>query len=87
MFTKRDATPEETERQIGIYESIYPDVDYRAKHSECVSDGLRDETCSCGHVLPAFIHFVRCNNEGCPMKPPEGKTLLDMIFPEGDKDA
>lgn len=81
-LSKRDATPEEEASALKFYKQISPETDYEAQLDQCKQDGLKTEVCDCGKLLPAFIHFVRCDvpSELCPMKTTGGKSLLDTIL-------
>lgn len=44
----------------------------------------RDETCTkCDRVFTSDQHFVRCDDENCPMK--SGESILDILFSEEDE--
>ncbi len=86
-FTKRDATPEEEGIANKIYAAMNPDTDYAPRLDEAKAQGHKCEVCSCGRILPAFVHFVRCRVDGCPMRSKsEPRSLLAMIcdVPAGD---
>lgn len=76
---KRDATPEELERTLQIYEREYPDT--RERHVAAVADGYKAETCllgGCGVVYLAHHHFTRCTVENCPFRDDQ-ESLLDRL--------
>lgn len=78
-LNKRDATPEESDLMLAYYLSIRPDVDYKGERDKCRKEGLKCEVCDCGAAMPAFVHFVRCQREGCPFRG-DGESLLERIL-------
>ena len=97
--TKRDATPKEAEQAKVTYaayaESWVPGVakgkgrEYvDAKVAEAEKEGYKTETCnSCGRILLPYHHFTNCQEEGCPFRSKDGKSVLDMMIDQANEEA
>ena len=60
-----------------------PDID--ALQREALAEGYKDETCpKCGIEFKAYIHFVRCDADRCPMKSTTEPRSLLQQFADGD---
>ena len=94
--TKRNATPEENEAARTVY-AAWAELNVHGveegkgrewvdtKCAEAEAEGYKTEICnSCGHILLPYHHFVRCQEEGCPFRAKDGKSLLEMLL--GPKD-
>lgn len=58
-----------------------PGFDYVAANRKAIEEGHKHEKCSkCSQTFMACIHFIRCDNNDCPMKDQKDKrSLLDML--------
>jgi len=45
--------------------------------AEALSEGYKNETCSCGLTYLAFHHFVTCRQADCPFS--DGVSLLERL--------
>ncbi len=89
-YSKRDATPEEEQNQIQVLHARYhllnkPETpvsmsEWIDENEKCKKEGYKTEVCSCGLTFLASCHFVRCEQNGCPMRSEGGKSLLDMML-------
>ena len=76
---KREMTPRETNKVIKYLQKVQPKSNIKKLWTKAKSEGYKDEICDCGKAFPAHIDFVRCQEEVCPMKSSDNKSLLQML--------
>ncbi len=86
---KRDATTEETERELVAncerWNRNNPSFEHdlafwKAKQETAEAEGYKSEVCGCGVVFLAFHHYCGCRRSECPMS--DGVSLLDRMAQE-----
>jgi hypothetical protein len=91
MKNKRDATSEETEKELlrncDYWNRCNPNFaislsEWKEKETKAIQEGYKDEVCGqCGSIFLAFQHFTTCNDENCPMNDGQG-SILDRLTKE-----
>jgi hypothetical protein len=86
-FSKRDATAEETERELMAtferWNRMNPNSPemleaWKARQAVAEAQGHKSEVCSCGVVFLAFHHFCRCAVKDCPIS--DGVSVLERML-------
>lgn len=79
MIQKIELTKDELNELFNI-EGLFNDK-RKKQILEAMKRGFKNEKClKCGLKFMADVNFIRCNNEMCPMKSEDSKTLIDHIF-------
>ena len=60
-------------RQQGLLE-----IGRERQQAEAEAEGYKTEVCSCGLTFLAFHHWVRCEQDGCPLR--GEKSMLDIMM-------
>ena len=85
-LTKRPATDSEVTTAMALHARQWnlsnpsfehPDEFWQATQDKAISEGYKNEVCSCGVVFLAFHHFTTCRKVGCPFS--DGISLLDRL--------
>lgn len=72
-------SPEELERELERYKKEFSEYfDPYKKREEALKEGYKDEKCEkCNAIFLAYHHWVRCDNEDCPMR--TNTSLLNVL--------
>ncbi len=71
-----------TKKEFNHFFNMENLLDDNRKNSikEAMKEHKNEKCLECGLVFFADIHFIKCNNEKCPMKSEDKETLLDKLF-------
>lgn len=79
-FKKTQMKPEVVEACLKHLKEKEGQEDVYERHAQAIKEGMKDEQCSCGKLLPAHMDWVRCQEDNCPCKSKDSKSLLDTLF-------
>jgi len=92
-MNKRDGNKEETEKALTLYNKMWnlwnPDDKknkeyWEQEQTKAQKEGYKTEICDCGSAFLGFQHFVKCDEENCPMKG-SGGSILEQMLGIGEK--
>ncbi len=78
-YTVRESTENEITDQVFVSMESNLNTERKARaRVECAEvEGHKNEACSCESVVLACHQFIRCSQDGCPMR--SDKTIFDMM--------